>query len=141
MEEILRRAMSKDAQEGKLLQERLFSVADELGISHESVLEAEKEYRVETQRTQELSEYFGRRRKDFFTHLSIFIVVNVFLAAMNIFTYREDPHLWFIYALFGWGIGIVTHAIGALSKPDWNDEQFQKWRKEQQRDDVTAPPT
>jgi hypothetical protein len=132
IQEILRRAMVKDASEGDMLRDRLLATADELGISHEAVLAAEKEYRLESARGKELAAYRAHQRKDFVAHLAIYVAVNIFLIAVNLFTYHEDKSMWAMFPLLGWGIGIVCHAVGAFSKPDWHDEEFQKWREKRQ---------
>lgn len=132
MQEILRRAMLKDANEGRMLRDRLLSAASELGISEEAVLQAEQDYHAETARESQLDEYRIHRRRDFFMHLYVFITVNVFLAAINLLTYHEDKEMWALFPLLGWGIGLVIHAIAALGKSDWHDEEFQKWRKKRE---------
>jgi hypothetical protein len=130
MQEILRRAMQKDGTHGQALRDRLLTAADELGISHESVIEAEREYNVARERNQELAAYRKHLRKEFKAHLGIYVAVNFFLILINVLTFRNDHELWALFPLLGWGIGLVIHAINALGKPDWDDEEFQKWRKE-----------
>ncbi len=46
-------------------------------------------------------------RRGFYAHATVFIIVNSGLAAMNLLT---SPHyLWFLWPLFGWGIGLAAH--------------------------------
>ena len=48
-------------------------------------------------------------RSGFIVHLSVYIIVNIMLAIVNLI---YSPHkIWFIYPLFGWGIGIVMHYL------------------------------
>lgn len=138
MQEILRRALHKEAAQGGQLRDRLLAAADELGISHESVLMAELEYQEEQERSKELAIYRAENRKGFKIHLTAYAAVNAFLIAVNIFTFNDgDKTLWSILPLLGWGIGLVIHAVVSLGKTDWNDEEFQKWRRrrEDEEDD------
>jgi len=50
-----------------------------------------------------------RARKDFYTHLAIYICVNVFLIIIWAVTSRGFP--WFVFPLGGWGIGIIFHGL------------------------------
>jgi hypothetical protein len=50
--------------------------------------------------------------KGFYTHLLIYVLVNAGLLLINLVTDRGD--WWFFYPLFGWGIGIVAHAVSVF---------------------------
>ncbi|HZD34656.1 MAG TPA: 2TM domain-containing protein [Nitrososphaeraceae archaeon] len=51
-------------------------------------------------------------RDGFFVHLIIYIIVNIFLATLNL---TSDPDvIWFVYPLIGWGIGIIAHFVFAI---------------------------
>ena len=54
----------------------------------------------------------------FFTHLAVYIAVNVLLVVVNLLTTPE--RLWFYWPMLGWGIGVVFHGAVVLS--------FVKWR-------------
>jgi hypothetical protein len=47
--------------------------------------------------------------KGFYAHLGVYIGVNGFLLMINLM--ESGDELWFIYPLFGWGIGLVAHAF------------------------------
>jgi len=130
MQEILRRAIHKEAAESGKLRDRLLAAADELGISHNTVLQAENEYREETERARDLAAYAREQRKGFRIHLAVYVSVNLFLILMNLLTSSHDRTPWALFPLLGWGIGLVCHAIVALSKPDWHSEEFQSWRRD-----------
>ena len=52
----------------------------------------------------------GRGAKvGFILHLSCFVGVIAMLAVIN-FTYTPD-HLWFVYPLIAWGIGLAAHGV------------------------------
>jgi 2TM domain len=48
----------------------------------------------------------------FLIHLGVFVVVVGALAALNL--YRNPSHLWFIWVLAGWGIGVAAHGLAIL---------------------------
>ena len=43
----------------------------------------------------------------FYVHLLIYVVVNAFLAFVNIYTGVD--YLWFLWVVFSWGMGIIFH--------------------------------
>lgn len=126
VEEILKLAIRKDAVGDVGLRERLLASAQELGISEEAVIAAEKQYRAEQKRNLELEEFGIALRKDFYSHLGIYVAVNTMLLIFNVIRY--DGHLWAIYPLLGWGIGIVSHALGTfLTHRDPSSREFKRW--------------
>jgi hypothetical protein len=48
----------------------------------------------------------------FVIHLGAFLVVNIVLAALNLV--RNPQHIWFIWVLAGWGIGLAAHDLALL---------------------------
>jgi len=63
--------------------------------------------------------YRNQRRKSFFLHLTIYILINVISLIINIlFT---PTFLWVIFPIFFWGIGIVWNYLGAFV---WIDERL-----------------
>jgi hypothetical protein len=53
-----------------------------------------------------------RAMRGFVIHLSIFMGVVGLLAALNL--YRHPDHIWFIWVLAGWGIGVAAHDLALL---------------------------
>ncbi|PHN02103.1 2TM domain-containing protein [Flavilitoribacter nigricans] len=51
----------------------------------------------------------AKAKVEFRMHVFTFVAVIVLLAIINLIT--SPDHLWFIWPMFGWGIGIVVHAI------------------------------
>ena len=51
----------------------------------------------------------AKAKVEFRIHVFTFIAVIVLLAIINLLTSPE--HLWFIWPMLGWGIGIVVHAL------------------------------
>lgn len=42
-------------------------------------------------------------------HALVFVLVNAGLVGVNLLT--TPRFLWFVYPLFGWGVGLLAHAI------------------------------
>jgi uncharacterized membrane protein (DUF485 family) len=63
--------------------------------------------------------YTKQRKKSFFLHLTIYILVNVVSIIINIvFT---PTFLWVVFPIVFWGIGIVWNYLGAFI---WIDERL-----------------
>ena len=59
------------------------------------------------------------RRRAFILHLAIYMAANLFLIVIWAVTGAGFP--WFVFPLFGWGIGIVAHGVTALLLTDPQD--------------------
>ncbi|HET6568312.1 MAG TPA: 2TM domain-containing protein [Rhodothermales bacterium] len=78
----------------------------------------------ENQTTEDL-EREARKRvrefRDFYVHLATYVVVNLFLIALNLITSPE--YLWALFPLLGWGIGLGSHAVSVFGLFGiWNKE-------------------
>ncbi|HEQ79048.1 MAG TPA: 2TM domain-containing protein [Euryarchaeota archaeon] len=62
----------------------------------------------------------------FYKHLAAYVVVNLMLFFIWLWTYFFDGETfpWFIFPLGGWGIGLLFHFLSAFI---WGD--FQDWKK------------
>lgn len=52
--------------------------------------------------------------KGFYSNLVTYVIVNIFLAAVNIIT--SPGHYWFIWVVIGWGIGLAFQAFSVFGK-------------------------
>ena len=50
-----------------------------------------------------------RKIKDFYRHLTVYSLVIISLATINLST--SPQYLWFFWPLFWWGIGLVFHGM------------------------------
>jgi len=48
----------------------------------------------------------------FYTHIVVYVVVNIFLIALNLITGPNE--IWFYWPLFGWGLGLIFHGVGVF---------------------------
>lgn len=61
------------------------------------------------------AEKAAKEKVGFQIHLGVYFAVNAFLIVIWYFTSYPYGSVfpWFIFPLFGWGIGIVAHFLGA----------------------------
>lgn len=63
--------------------------------------------------------------KGYYSHLAAYIAVNLFLFGLNMAT--SPGHLWFIYPLLGWGIGVAIHTAEVFwTGPDWESRKMEE---------------
>ena len=53
-----------------------------------------------------------QRLRGFYMHLTVYVLVNVLLLAINLAT--TPDRLWFYWPLLGWGIGVAAHGASVL---------------------------
>ena len=83
-------------------------------------LSDEEVYRIARQRVEE--------KKGFYTHLIVYICVNILLVLIWFFTGADFP--WFVFPLGGWGIGLLFHFLGVFvfsrSGSAWEIREIEK---------------
>ncbi len=67
--------------------------------------------------------------KAFYHNLFSFVIIIACLTALNLVI--SPNHLWVLWCVFGWGIGLIFHAIQAfelfsLFSPKWEKAQIEK---------------
>ena len=63
--------------------------------------------------------------KGFYSHLASFVAVNLFLFAINVAS--SPGSWWFVYPLFGWGIGLTIHAFNIFgTNSNWEERKMQE---------------
>ena len=75
--------------------------------------------------------------KKFYTSLMSYVFFIAFLAGLNYWV-DEWRYPWFLWAAFGWGIGLVFQAIKAFSiSPffgrDWEERKIKEYMKEEEK--------
>ena len=89
---------------------------------------------------QEQQRYERARRrvkelKGFYTHATVFVLVNIGLFLINLLA---GGTWWFFWPLMGWGIGLGVHALnvfgfgGALGR-DWEERKTRELMDEEER--------
>ncbi len=76
----------------------------------------------------------------FYIHLAVYLIVNLMLMAINLKTSPES--LWFLWPLFGWGLGVVLHGLKVLDvfnfsrvKKQMIEKELAKEKFKKQRDE------
>jgi hypothetical protein len=64
-----------------------------------------------------------KEKRDFYTHLFTYVVVNAVL--ITIWAFTGAAFFWPIFPLLGWGIGIVFHALDVYRTPI-SEEQIER---------------
>ncbi len=63
--------------------------------------------------------------REFYSHLGTFVGVNLFLIMVNLLTSPE--FFWFMFPLFGWGIGLIAHGSKVYAAgTDWEERKMQE---------------
>ncbi|MFD0860833.1 2TM domain-containing protein [Sungkyunkwania multivorans] len=69
--------------------------------------------------------------KKFYSNLTSYVIVCSGLAIVNYYV-NEWHYMWFLWVVFGWGIGIIFHAIGTFNlNPffgrDWEERKLKEY--------------
>ena len=77
--------------------------------------------------------------KKFYTSLMSYFVFIGFLAALNYWT-NQWRYPWFLWAAFGWGIGLVFHAVKVFGLnpffgKNWEERKIKEYMQEEERKD------
>ena len=70
--------------------------------------------------------------KEFYSHLTSYCIVMPSLAVVNLIT--NPNYLWFLFTLFGWGIGLGIHAFAVFGKSKflgskWEERKIEEFMK------------
>lgn len=78
----------------------------------------------------------AKDKVEFYTHLGVYAVVNLFLIAIWWVTGGPGTFPWFIFILFGWGIGIVAHYFksfrGKAYEERMAEKEFRRMKQEEE---------
>lgn len=68
------------------------------------------------------------KKRDFRTHLVVYVVVNAFLWAIwgVAFATTGFSFPWPVFPLFGWGIGLSLHAWDVYRRQDFTEEEIER---------------
>ena len=71
----------------------------------------------------------------FYIHLLTYVIVNLGLFILNLVT--SPRSFWFFWPLFGWGIGVLAHALsvfgpGRFWGSEWEERKIKELMKKDQ---------
>ncbi len=77
--------------------------------------------------------------KKFYSNLTSYVIVISILAGINYWT-NEWRYMWFLWAAFGWGIGLTIHAfkvfgLSPFFGSNWEERKIQEFMDEEDKDD------
>jgi hypothetical protein len=108
---ILGRALEREHAPGELTHDELIAAAREVGVAPEAIERAATEVMAERREREELRAERAGEWRGFVAHLIPYVSVNALLITLNIFTGRFP---WALFALLGWGIGLLSHFFAVL---------------------------
>ena len=62
--------------------------------------------------------------RGFYSHLTVYLVVNIGLMLLNTVTHHGG--WWWPWAAFGWGIGLVAHAANVFVFPGFLGKEWEE---------------
>jgi hypothetical protein len=91
--------------------------------------ERESKYLKARERVEELKKFYG--------NLTSYIFVIGLLALINYLT-NEWRYAWFLWAAFGWGIGVFFHAlktfrVNPFFSRDWEERKIREFMQEEEQ--------
>lgn len=123
-EDILRAATRQSG--GSVSRDRLLQMAEELGISIESLSQAEYQVKTQGAELRDRKEFEGQKRASFLTHLGTYLTVNIGLLLLNVVT---SGHIsWALFPMLGWGIGLGAHFVSTIIHGADFEREFERWR-------------
>ncbi len=75
---------------------------------------------------RQIAKKSAEEKVSFYMHLGIYIAVNALLVAIWWATIGPPGFPWFVFPLFGWGIGITAHYISAFRGEAYREQLVEK---------------
>jgi len=76
-----------------------------------TMMDQQMERQIDRQKYEEIRQRV-KRMSVFYQHLIVYVLVNAGLAVINLTSNPND--LWFVYPLFGWGVGLAAHGASVF---------------------------
>lgn len=74
--------------------------------------------------------------KAFYIHLTVYLLVNIFIFVINLTTY--DGTWWFVFPLGGWGIGLIAHGLSIFAESrfgsNWEERKIKEYMEKDNRE-------
>lgn len=94
---------------------------------------------MESHNKEEYDRYEKARKqveniKGFYGNLISYILVNLFLAFINL---KFSPeHIWFYWPMLGWGVGVLFHGIKVFNwfpflNKEWEEKKIRQFMEEE----------
>jgi hypothetical protein len=132
-QQILSIAMARQTESGELSRIQLLEIAEELGISAETLVEAEREWDIKKYEIADQRQ-FDRERKQRFQHsLSQFLIFGGFICVFQLLTGGWLWN-WIPYLTLGpWALKLIWIWWRIYRPNEYSyTKEFQRWRRKQQ---------
>ena len=131
IQQILNIAIARQSNGGEFSRDQLVEIADELGISAETLLEAEQEWLIQQEQRQKHREFNLYRHSQLKKRFGKYLIVNSFLVGLNVLT--AGGLSWSLYILLFWGLGLGLNAWNTYQlEGEEYERAFQIWYRKHQ---------
>ncbi len=131
IQQILNLAIARQVKDEELSRDQLVEIAIELGISTESLLEAEQEWRLQQKEQQKRHNFNTYRHSQLKKRFGKYVIVNSFFMGLNLLSVGALS--WSLYILLFWGMWLGLSAWNTYQlQGEEYDRAFQKWYRKQQ---------
>lgn len=129
---ILQIAIARQSEGGDLSRTQLLEIAEELGISGQTILEAEREWEGRKYEIADQQLFDQQRRERFHHSLSRFGIFGGFVLVFNLMT--GGSLTWLLYILFApWSLKLAWDAWRIYRPNAYSySREFQRWRRKKQ---------
>lgn len=135
VQQILNLAIARQTKDEEFSHAQLVEIAIELGISTESLLAAEQEWRLQQKEQQKRHNFNIYRHSQLKKRFGKYLIVNSFLVGLNLVS--AGVLSWSLYILLFWGMWLGLSAWNTYQLQGEEYEQaFQKWYRKQQLTEV-----
>lgn len=132
-QQILQLAIARQTEAGELSRTQLLEIAEELGISAQTLLEAEQEWDIKKYEIADQRLFNRQRREKFYHSLSRFGIFGVFLLAGALLTGGNFLITALFYLAFApWALKLAWDAWRIYRPNEYvYTQEFQRWRRKQ----------
>lgn len=131
IQQILNLAIARQVKDEELSRDHLVEIAAELGISTESLLEAERDWQLQQKEQQKRYHFNIYRHSQLKKRFGRYLIVNSFLVGLNLVSASELS--WSLYILLFWGMWLGLSAWNTYQlQGEEYEREFQKWYRKQQ---------
>ena len=109
---IFPQALSRGGHKDTISHSELVEIARSSGISPEQLQAAVDEEANEGELDAAKEKWIQRHRREFFSHLTSFCIINGFLLMVNLIT--GPRYLWVVWPMMGWGVGLAFHYVNTF---------------------------
>ena len=132
-QQILSIAIARQTESGELSRAQLLEIADELGISADTIADAEREWDIKKYEIADQKLFDSQRKQQFQHGLAQFLIVG---GGVLVFQLVTGGWLWnwLLYLIFGpWALQISWNAWRIYRSNEYiYQQEFQRWRRKQQ---------